>query len=199
MASRGCIKAVLVHNPMDRAPIMVLLGETWMIEREGIPLKDLREMNDLGVELIIRTHNEMQSDSATTGLGCWIGLLGALDHPAEILKIGTPIEVKLCIYDATADISSLDRSKTRKRLENGELIQEMMCQSQEIRKLVSDRKSMADQMVGPFSGASMMVGVREFTILLGKKSPYIKPLLEYAMDCCAEITNMYCENGYDLI
>ena len=36
-------------------------------------------------------------------------------------------------------------------------------------------------------------------ILLGKKSPYIKPLLEYATDCCAEIANMYCENGCDLI
>lgn len=75
----------------------------------------------------------------------------------------------------------------------------MMRQSREIKKLVGDRKSVAGQMVGPFSGASMMVGVKEFMILLGKKSPYIKPLLEYATDCCAEIANMYCENGCDLI
>ena len=32
-----------------------------------------------------------------------------------------------------------------------------------------------------------------------KRQPYIKPLLEYATDCCAEIANMYCENGCDLI
>lgn len=107
------------------------------------------------------------------------------------------IEVKPCIHDVAADISSLDRSKIRERLENSELIQKMMRQSREIKKLVGDRKSVAGQMVGPFSGASMMVGVKEFMILLGKKSPYIKPLLEYATDCCAEIANMYCENGCD--
>ena len=156
-------------------------------------------MDDLGAELIVRTYDEMQSDSVTTGLGCWIGLLEALGCPTEISKIGAPIEVKPCIHDVAADISSLDRSKIRERLENSELIQKMMRQSREIKKLVGDRKSVAGQMVGPFSGASMMVGVKEFMILLGKKSPYIKPLLEYATDCCAEIANMYCENGCDLI
>ena len=199
MTSKERVKAAFAHNPVDRVPMMILLGETWMIEREKISFKDLREMDDLGAELIVRTYDEMQSDSVTTGLGCWIGLLEALGCPTEISKIGAPIEVKPCIHDVAADISSLDRSKIRERLENSELIQKMMRQSREIKKLVGDRKSVAGQMVGPFSGASMMVGVKEFMILLGKKSPYIKPLLEYATDCCAEIANMYCENGCDLI
>ena len=199
MTSKERVKAAFAHNPVDRVPMMIHLGETWMIEREKISFKDLREMDDLGAKLIVRTYDEMQSDSVTTGLGCWIGLLEALGCPTEISKIGAPIEVKPCIHDVAADISSLDRSKIRERLENSELIQKMMRQSREIKKLVGDRKSVACQMVGPFSGASMMVGVKEFMILLGKKSPYIKPLLEYATDCCAEIANMYCENGCDLI
>ena len=105
-------------------------------------------MDDLGAELIVRTYDEMQSDSVTTGLGCWIGLLEALGCPTEISKIGAPIEVKPCIHDVAADISSLDRSKIRERLENSELIQKMMRQSREIKKLVGDRKSVAGQMVG---------------------------------------------------
>lgn len=78
MTSKERVKAAFAHNPVDRVPMMILLGETWMIEREKISFKDLREMDDLGAELIVRTYDEMQSDSVTTGLGCWIGLLEAL-------------------------------------------------------------------------------------------------------------------------
>ena len=113
MTSKERVKAAFAHNPVDRVPMMILLGETWMIEREKISFKDLREMDDLGAELIVRTYDEMQSDSVTTGLGCWIGLLEALGCPTEISKIGAPIEVKHCIHDVAADISSLDRSKIR--------------------------------------------------------------------------------------
>ena len=126
MTSKERVKAAFAHNPVDRVPMMILLGETWMIEREKISFKDLREMDDLGAELIVRTYDEMQSDSVTTGLGCWIGLLEALGCPTEISKIGAPIEVKPCIHDVAADISSLDRSKIRERLENSELIQKMI-------------------------------------------------------------------------
>ena len=70
MTSKERVKAAFAHNPVDRVPMMILLGETWMIEREKISFKDLREMDDLGAELIVRTYDEMQSDSVTTGLGC---------------------------------------------------------------------------------------------------------------------------------
>ena len=146
MTSKERVKAAFAHNPVDRVPMMILLGETWMIEREKISFKDLREMDDLGAELIVRTYDEMQSDSVTTGLGCWIGLLEALGCPTEISKIGAPIEVKPCIHDVAADISSLDRSKIRERLENSELIQKMMRQSREIKKLVG--KSSFDTFFG---------------------------------------------------
>ena len=193
MTSKERVKAAFAHNPVDRVPMMILLGETWMIEREKISFKDLREMDDLGAELIVRTYDEMQSDSVTTGLGCWIGLLEALGCPTEISKSGAPIEVKPCIHDVAADISSLDRSKIRERLENSELIQKMMRQSREIKKLVGDRKSVAGQMVGPFSGASMMVGVKEFMILLGTSRNLWRPQAKNSLwwgisiptNCCA--------------
>ena len=63
MTSKERVKAAFAHNPVDRVPMMILLGETWMIEREKISFKDLREMDDLGAELIVRTYDEMQSDS----------------------------------------------------------------------------------------------------------------------------------------
>lgn len=199
MTSKERVRAAFAHKPVDRVPMMILLGETWMIDREQISFRDLREMDDLGAELIVRTYDDMQSDSVTTGLGCWIGLLEAVGCETEISKVGAPIEVKPCIHDVAADISALDRSKIRERLENSELVQKMMRQTREIKKLVGDRKYVAGQLVGPFSGASMMVGVKEFMILLGKKSPYIQPLLEYTTDCIAELANMYCENGCDMI
>lgn len=199
MTSKERLRAAFAHKPVDRIPMMILLGETWLIEREKISFKDLREMDDLGADLIVKTYDDMQSDSVTAGLGCWIGLLEAVGCPTVISEVGAPIEVKPCIFDVAADVSALDRSKIRETLEKSELVQKMMRQTREIKKRVGDRKYVAGQLVGPFSGASMMVGVKEFMILLGKKSPYIQPLLEYTTDCIAELANMYCENGCDII
>lgn len=199
MTSKQRLAAALTYKPVDRVPMMILLGESWLIERMNISFKDLREMEDLGAELLVKTYDEMQSDSVTTGLGCWIGVLEAAGCPTEISKPGAPIEVKPCIKDVAKDITALDRSKIRENLENNELIQKMMRQTRAIKKMVGDSKFVAGQIVGPFSAANMMVDVKDFMILLGKKSPYVQPLLEYATDFCAEIIRMYRENGCDIV
>lgn len=89
MTSKERVKAAFAHNPVDRVPMMILLGETWMIEREKISFKDLREMDDLGAELIVRTYDEMQSDSSLR-LGVLVGLLEALGLPHRDLKDRRP-------------------------------------------------------------------------------------------------------------
>ncbi len=202
MTSKERVRAAFAHKPVDRVPMMVLLGETWLIEREGLSFQDLREMSDLGTELIVTTYEKMGCDSVTTGLGCWIGLLEALGCPCEIDKKGAPIEVKPCFKDLSKfaeDVAALDRSKIRETLENSPLIQKMMEQTRLIKKAVGDTKYVCGQMVGPFSGASMMVDVKEFMILVGKKNPALVPLLEYVSDVCACLANMYVENGCDII
>jgi len=68
-----------------------------------------------------------------------------------------------------------------------------------MKKIVGDDKYVCGQMVAPFSGASMMVDVKDFMIYVGKKNKNLVPLLEYMADCCATLANMYIENGADMV
>ncbi len=199
MTSKQRLQAAIARKPVDRIPMMILLGETWLIEREGLSFKELREMPDLGAELIVKTYAEMECDSVTTGLGCWIGLLEALGCPCKIDVKGAPIEVKPCITDLEKDVAALDPAKARETLEKSPLIQKMMEQTRLIKKMVGDDKMVCGQMVGPFSGASMMVDVKDFMIYVGKKNPAIPPLIEYVTACCIELAKMYRENGADTV
>lgn len=199
MTSKERVRAAFAHKPVDRVPMMILLGETWLIDQMGLSFKDLCEMEDLGAELMVKTYNEMESDSVTVGLGCWMGWLSALGCPTKMHEPGASPEVSPCIHDIEADISALDRSQIREKLRNNELIQKMMRQTRDVKRLTGEAKYVAGQLAGPFSCAGMMVGTKEFMVMLGKKSPYVQPLMDYITDCCAELANMYCENGCDII
>lgn len=181
--------------------MMILLGETWLIERNNMSFKELRELPDLGTDLIVNTYGEMDCDTVTTGLGCWIGVLEAVGCPCETAKKGAPIEVKpsLRLDQLGEDVAKLDRGKIPDILKNHELIQKIMEQTRNIKKAVGDSKFVCGQMVGPFSGASMMVDVKEFMILVGKKSPHLGPLLEYTSDFFSQLANLYIENGADIV
>ncbi len=202
MTSRERVRAAFAHEPVDRVPMMVLLGESWIIDRAGLSFRELREMSDLGTDLVIAAFEETGSDSVTTGLGCWIGLLEALGCPCEIDHKGMPIEVGPCFRDPSGiaeAVAALDRSNIRELLGNSPLIRKMMDQTRMIRKAAGESKYICGQMVAPFSGAAMMVGVRSFMIMIGKKNPSLTPLLEYMADVCACIADMYVSNGCDMV
>lgn len=199
MTSKERVKAAFARKPVDRVPMMILLGESWLIEREGMSYDDLWAMNDLGAELIVKTYNEIESDSVMTGIGCWMGWLNAVGCPIVSSKPGASIEVKECIHDIEVDIPALDMSKIREKLESSELVQKMMRQTRDIKKLTGDAKCVAGQLNGPFSAASMMIGTREFMVMLGKKSPHVKTILDYTTECLVQLGNMYCENGCDTL
>lgn len=199
MTSKERLIAAMTFKPVDRVPFMILLGETWLIERDGLSFKDLREMDDLGVDLICSTYANLQCDSVTSGLGCWIGCLEAIGCPCKINEIGAAIEVKPVVIDPAADVAKLKIEDIPKKLDESELIHKMMRQTREMKKAVGDDKMVCGQLVGPFSAANMMVGVKEFMTLLGKRSPYVKPLLEYATEFCREIARLYRKNGADLM
>ena len=199
MTSKERIRAAIAHQPVDRIPMMILLGESWLIERKGISFKDLREMDDLGAQMIVDAYDEIECDNVTTGLGCWIGWLEALGCPVEIEKIGAPIEVKACFTDIAEFVETLDHSKIRERLESSELIQKIMKQTRLIKEKVGDSKYVCGQMVAPFSACSMMADVKYFMTLVGKKNPHLPKLLDYMADVCACLGNMYIENGADMV
>ena len=70
--------------------MMILLGETWMIEREKISFKDLREMDDLGAELIVRHMTRCRVTRSLRAWGAGLGCLRLSVAPPEISKIGAP-------------------------------------------------------------------------------------------------------------
>ncbi len=199
MTSKQRVQAAFAHQPVDRIPVMILLGESWLIDREKLSFKQMRELGDLGVDLIVRIYEEIHSDSVTSGLGCWTGVLEALGCPIKNTDVGAPIETKPCITDLEKYVAALDHTKIRACLEESEIIQKIMEQTRRLKKAVGESKYVCGQMQGPFSGASMMVDVKAFMILCAKKSPYIKPLLDYLADFYAELGNMYCENGADIV
>lgn len=199
MTSKERLIAALKFQPVDRVPMMILLGETWLIERNNMSFKELRELPDLGVDLIVSTYEDLGCDSVTTGLGCWIGALEAIGCPVEIEKKGAAIEVKPCIIDPEKDVPKFKIEDIARKLDDSPLIEKMMRQTRNMKTAVGDDKLVCGQLVGPFSAANMMVGVKEFMVLLGKRSPYVPPILEYATAFCSEIARRYRENGADIV
>lgn len=200
MTSKERVRAAFDHRPVDRAPMMVLLGCTWVTNQMGISFDDLYKMEDLGAEAIVKTYEQINSDSVTAGLGYWMGCLNAIGCPIERTdQPATSIEVKACITDPDTDVPALDQSQIRAKLESSDLIRKLMQQTRTIKKLVGDKKYVAGGLIGPFSAACMMVGTREFMVLLGKRSPHVKPIMEYATEFCAQMANLFCENGCDII
>lgn len=199
MNSLERLTAALTFKPVDRVPFMILLGETWLIERDGLSFKDLRDMSDLGVDLICSTYANLGCDSVTSGLGCWIGCLEALGCPCKYDEIGAAIEVKPMIIDPEVDVPKLKIEDIAKKLDESPLIDKMMRQTKVMDQAVGKDKMVCGQLVGPFSAANMMVGVKEFMTLLGKRSPYVKPLLEYTTEFCIEMSRRYRKNGAALM
>ena len=90
MTSKERIRAAIAHQPVDRIPMMILLGESWLIERKGISFKVLREMDDLGAQMIVDAYDEIECDNVTTGLGCWIGCLKLSAAPLKSKRSALP-------------------------------------------------------------------------------------------------------------
>lgn len=199
MTSKERLLAALKFKHVDRVPMMILLGETWLIEKENMSFQELMDLPDLGVDLIVKTYGDLGCDSVTSGLGCWIGCLEAAGCPIEIEKKGAAIEVKPCIIDPEKDVPKLKISDIPAMLDRSPLIKKMMQQTASMKKAVGDSKLVAGQIVGPFSAANMLVGVKEFMVLLGKKSPFLDPILEFTTAFCIEIVRRYREHGADLV
>ena len=66
MTSKQRVQAAFAHQPVDRIPVMILLGESWLIDREKLSFKQMRELGDLGVDLIVSIYEEIHSDSVTS-------------------------------------------------------------------------------------------------------------------------------------
>lgn len=39
MTSKQRVQAAFAHQPVDRIPVMILLGESWLIDREKLSFK----------------------------------------------------------------------------------------------------------------------------------------------------------------
>lgn len=199
MTSKERLLNALKFRHVDRVPMMILLGETWLIARKNMSFKEFFDLPDLGVELIVSTYDDLGSDSVTSGLGCWIGCLEACGCPIEAERKAAAIEVKPCILEPDKDVPRLKISDIPHMLDSSALIQKMMKQTAAMKKAVGNAKMVAGQIVGPFSAANMMVGVKEFMVLLGKRSPFVEPILEFASAFCSAIVQRYYENGADII
>ncbi|MCR6544622.1 uroporphyrinogen decarboxylase family protein [Dehalobacterium formicoaceticum] len=189
--------ATLEHKPVDRVPVMILLGTTWTINRAGISYDDYYGMEDLGVEMTVKAFDDIKSE--TVSVGNWTGWLKAFGCPTITSQPCKDVTVEEAFTDVKTEIPKLDKSKIRQQLEECELIQKILQQAAGVKKAVGDRKFLSAAITGPFTAAGLLVGIKDLMKLVGKKNPLADELLDYMSTACAEYANMLIENGVDII
>jgi Uroporphyrinogen-III decarboxylase len=199
MLPKERIIAVFEKKPVDRTPVMILDGGTWIADNQGMSLKDLYALEDSGAAIAKKTFEDMKSDTVTACGGAWLGWLNAIGCPVEMSKPGRSMEVSPVIDDPDDDIPLLDKSKIKEQFANHELVQQMINQTKRLKEMVGDEKLVVCPMPSPFTAANIMAGTENFMILMADESELINDLLDYSVECCATLMNMLCENGCDII
>jgi len=199
MLPKERITAVFEKKPVDRTPVCILDGGTWLADRHGMSLKDIYAMEDSGAKLAADAYAEMQSDIITACGGAWLGWLSSFGCSLDMSKVGRSMEVANFIDDPDDDIPLLDKSKIKSQLESNELVQQMMNQTRCLKALVGDEKYITCPMPSPFTAANIMAGTENFMILMADESPLINDLLDYSVECCATFMKMLCDSGCDII
>ena len=199
MLPKERITAVFEKKPIDRTPVIILDGGTWLADHHEISLQTLYAMEDSGAGFAADAFDEMNSDIVTACGGAWLGWLSSFGCSLDMSKVGRSMEVGNFIDDPDDDIPLLDKSKIKAQLEANELVQQMINQTRRLKALVGDRKFVCCPMPSPFTAANIMAGTENFMILMADESPLIDDLLDYSVECCATFMNMLIEAGGDII
>lgn len=199
MTSKQRVRAAFSRQPVDRVPMMILEGGTWLVDSQETSFEELYSRRDLGAQDIVAVFDKFCSDSVTVPVGGWQAWLSAFGCPVDMAKIGMAADVGHCIHDLEADIAKLDKSTIRSTLEGNTLVQKMMRQIREVKTLVNGQKYLAAPLLGPFSAASVMVGTGVFMKMLSKKPSELAKLLDFTASACAEFANMMVENGVEIL
>lgn len=199
MSSRERMIATLEQKPVDRVPLMQTEGGVWVAADNDMSIKELLDLPDLGVELIIKSFKEMKMDACNANSGCWLGTLSAAGCPVHMDAKGSPVEVASFITDPDVDVPKLDKSKIKENIANDELLQKLLKQAKMVSEKVGDEMLIHVAIVAPFSAANIMVGTEDFMVMMADEDDNIDALMDYAIEYMAEVANQFYENGVDMV
>jgi uroporphyrinogen decarboxylase len=198
MTKKECIRNALNHQEMDQVPFVILDGGAWVASLHDLSFRELLDRDDCGAKLIVDAFEEAGSQwvSALSGFG--IAFLSALGCPVELDKKNCTIDTGPCIQDPETEIPQLDKSQIRGKLEGSEIIQKLLKQTREIRRLVGPEEYIAYSFLGPFSAAGVMVGAQNLMYLLVDDEDLVKQLLDYTTAVCGELMDLFWAAGAEI-
>lgn len=198
MTSRERAFASFAHKKVDRVPVWLTDGNTWIIDDAGISYADLYAMDDKGVDLLLKGFEKLNCDLVASG-SAWIAWANAFGCPIVTNKVGLPIDVSPCINDPDVDIPKLDKSKIKELIADNELCQATLTQIRLFKEKAGNDKVIQFDTSAPFTLANVMVGVQDFMVLMGEENENLAPLMDFAAAANAELCNQAIEAGCDVV
>lgn len=198
MTSKERIDAVLAHKPVDRTPFCLVDGGAWVAKKENISYRNLYAMEDGGASLIVKWHDEFETDIISSVSGVFTACLNAFGCPINLDNIGRPVDTGAAFTNPAEEIPKLDKSTIREKLLANEFVQNMLRQCKNIKELVGDRKYLLGDIAGPFTMAAVMVGTQDFIMLMIDEPELVEQLIDFTTSVSAEMFHLLHENGCDI-
>lgn len=199
MTPKERMQAALNFDSVDRNPAYVLDGSSWVIKEENMNYIQQYALDDAGADMIVKHFNRMKSDVVTSGTSAWMAWANTFGSEVNLSNVGTTISTGSFIKDITTDIPDLTDDQLRDKLLANNIVQTMIKQNKEVKKLVGEEKMIVSFLTAPFTAASTAAGANLWVRMLGKKDPNIGKLLEFSSRTIAILADLYYEAGADII
>ena len=198
MTSKERMQAALDFQPVDRTPVYPLDGSSWVIREENMNYEQQYALDDAGAEMIVKHFRELKSDVITSATSAWMAWATTFGSSALLTNVGTTIQIKEGIKDLAA-LPDLTNDQIRDQLLQNPIVQAMITQNKEVKKLVGDEKMILTYICGPMTAANALVGAKLLIKTIAKKKPELAHLMDFSTRCIAILSQLYYEAGADYI
>lgn len=198
MTSKERIDAVLNHQKPDRTPFALVDGGAWIAMHENMSYRTLYGLEDGGASKIVEYTDAIETDLVSAVSGVFTACLNAFGCSINIDKIGSPVDTGAAIKDPATEIPLLDKSVIREKLLANEFVRNMLKQCRNVKALVGDRKYLIGDIAGPFTMASVLVGIEDFIFLTIEEPELCEQLMDFTTALSAEMFRLLHENGCDI-
>ena len=200
MNGRERIDAIINNQPVDRVPFAVLDAGAWVANEADLTFRQMLELPDAGASYVVEYFDKIEADMVSAFSAFAVAFLDAIGCKAEIDGKGGTIDVHKCINDPETEIPMLNKSQIRKKFEDSWIMQRLLLQTREIKKLIGDEKLINVCLAAPFTTAGIMVGAQELMMMLvdEESEKLVEQLLDYATEVSVIAYEMAQEAGCDI-
>ena len=195
MTHKERIDAVMRHQPCDRTPFALVDGGAWIAKMENKTYREMYASENGAADLIVKYTNMIDTDLVSAVSGVFTAPLNAYGCPLSLDESGSPVNTGTCITDPETEIPLLDKSKIRETLLANDFFRGMLRQCKGVYELVGEEKHLMGDIAGPFTMASVMVGMMKFIRLIKRKPELVAQLMDFTTALCIEVYHLLAENG----